>query len=494
MVALLSALNGMDITQRSSGTGTYFDIAGSRAIVYGPLTGQLLSLAAILFGVIAWVRVTGAAIRLAGVLRWVLTFVWSAFGAVLVFASMTGATWALRAAREVYHPWYAEPDRFFALLLAVAALVGWIISRAGAWLTARAHGLRHPLVPWSVALPVWIGLGTVAFLLAPSAAYLWTIPLLIAGVLLTLVRPTSGPAVRVASLVVLDVVVALWFNEITVLLRFLVAMLGRFSIVTPLFVYAAVLLLAGLMLVPPLLGVVTASRRLIRPSLVTSLALIAVTGAAALAYRAPAYTENAPLRRVVRVLQTPGAPAVWEVGSIEPGLDLALGAPGGWEPVSNAVTGGVPWGRLRHPFVFRTSGPAIGPAPLQVSQSTLKPVAGGLELLISVLPREPGLTVSFALPPGVTPVRHNLPGMVRSGSWTATFIAVPPDGVLFRAAFNTSDAARVGTPLVMVTSARLPGGDGWQSLPSWLPQERTVWSATATWAVPVQFAGVPPLR
>ena len=27
---------------------------------------------------------------------------------------MTGATWALRVAREVYHPWYAQPDRLFA--------------------------------------------------------------------------------------------------------------------------------------------------------------------------------------------------------------------------------------------------------------------------------------------------------------------------------------------------------------------------------------------
>ena len=32
---------------------------------------------------------------------------------------MVGATWALRAAREVYHPWYAHPDRLFLLLLAV---------------------------------------------------------------------------------------------------------------------------------------------------------------------------------------------------------------------------------------------------------------------------------------------------------------------------------------------------------------------------------------
>ena len=91
--------------------------------------------------------------------------------------------------------------------------------------------------------------------------------------------------------------------------------------------------------------------------------------------------------------------------------------------------------------------------------------------------------------------RHNLPGVVRLGSWTATFVAVPADGVLFRAAFNTTDGAKVGQPLVLVASARLPGGEGWQSLPAWLPQERTVWTAAATWALPAPvIAPVPPLR
>ena len=155
---------------------------------------------------------------------------------------MTGATWALRAGREMYHPWYAKPDRLFALLLAVAALVGWIVSRAGAWLPARAHGLRHPLVAWTVTLPVWIALAAGAFMLAPSAVYLWTIPLFVAGALLTVVRPTSAPAVRIVSLVVFDVAAVLWLHETIVLLRFLVATLGRFPIVTPAFVYAIVML------------------------------------------------------------------------------------------------------------------------------------------------------------------------------------------------------------------------------------------------------------
>jgi hypothetical protein len=204
---------------------------------------------------------------------------------------------------------------------------------------------------------------------------------------------------------------------------------------------------------------------------------------------------DAPLRRTVRVLQIPDRPAIWDVGSTEPGLDLAPGAFEGWAPASAPPFGSMPWGQLPDPFVFRAFGPALGPAPAQVTQATLQAVAGGLELLVAVVPREPGLTVSFVLPPGVIPTRHNLPGVVRLGSWTATFVAVPADGVLFRAAFNTADADRVGQPLILVASSRLPGGEGWQSLPAWLPQERTVWTAAATWALTARLiAPVPPLR
>jgi hypothetical protein len=494
VASILNALDGMDILRRSADTATFFDIGGVAAISYGPVIGWIVSSASLLAGVVAWVRVTAAAVRVAGLLRWVLTFVWAAGGALLVFASMTGATWALRAASQVYHPWYAHPGRLFILLVSAGMLAGWAASRAGRWLPERAHGLRHPLVAWSIALPVWIALAAAALFAAPSAAYLFTIPLLAAGLPLAFARPSSSVVMRSVSLLVFGVVATLWLRDTILLLRFLVATLGRMPIVTPVFVYAAVASVAAVMLVPPLVAAFSAARRLPRPSLITSGALIIAAVSAGAAYRAPAYTADAPLRRTVRVLQPPDAPAVWEVGSTEPGLDLGPGGPADWSPPSGAPRGDVPWTRLPHPFVFRAAGPSLAPAPAQVTRATLEPVPGGLEMHVSVMPREPGLTVAFVLPPGVTPVRHNLPGVVRSGSWTATFVAVPPEGVLFRAAFNTADPARVGRPLVMVTSARLPGGEGWQSLPGWLPQERTVWSASATWALPAGFAPRDTLR
>ena len=51
---------------------------------------------------------------------------------------------------------------------------------------------------------------------------------------------------------------------------------------------------------------------------------------------------------------------------------------------------------------------------------------------------------------------------------------------------------------VAVTSARFPGGSGWQGLPTWLPQDTAVWSSNATWVLPQirpgAIAPVPPLR
>ena len=495
VVAILSALDRTDVTTRSSTSPTFFDIAGTVGVSYGPAMSWLLAALALVTGVIAWVRLSAAAIRVEGVLRWLLTIVWSVGGAVVVFASMVGTTWALRAAREVMHPWYAYPNRLFLLLVTIALAVGWSISRLGQWLPPRAHGLRHPLVTWSVSLPFWIAMASASLWLTPGAAYLWVLPLLAAGVLLALVPPMNAIAVRAASLVVFGVSATLWLPDTLQLLRFAVALFGRLPVITPVFAYAAVMAAAGLMVVPPLLATVAAGRRLVHPVLVTALGLIAVVVASALAYRAPAYTFDEPLRRHVRALQeaAPESPAVWEIGSTEPGIDLDAGAPGGWAPALTPPSASIPWGRLAHPFVFRTSGPSLGAPPVSLGALAIEPVPGGVELTLPVVPRQPGLIVSFVLPAGLAPSRANLPGVLRLGRWTATYVAPPPEGVVFRASFRNADPARLRDTHVAVTSARFPGGDGWQSLPAWLPRERTVWSATATWAIPAAAGPIAPV-
>jgi hypothetical protein len=515
VVAVVSALDAVDITQRSTGEPTYFDLGETAAVTYGPAWDWGLAAVALITGVIAWVRVSSAAIGLGGLGRWLLTLVWTAIGAAVVVASMLAAIWALRAAREVYHPWYAQPERLFVMLMAIGVTAGWGIVRLGRFLPARAHGLRHPLVTWSAALPVWLLLASGSLWNAPGAAYLWTVPLLAAGLLLAISPPRSSLAVRLASLAILAVSTTIWLTDTRDFLRFLVAVFGRLPMVTPIFVYPAILTIAGIMLLPPFVAVAAIRRPLLRPSLMTAVVLFMVAAAFGWAYTAQAYTFEQPLRRHVRAIQIPPAAtgpsassgpgrsassgrALWEVASIEPGLDLADAAPGGWMPVRDPLPAGVPWGPLPHPFVFRTEGPSLGEAPLTITGYRVRPLPGGIELELTVTPRDLGTEATFLLPPSVTPARANLAGLVRRGRWSATYVAVPPEGVTFRASFADVPPEVLGRIEVLVTADRFPEGTGWQGLPSWLPQERTVWSGTAAWLLTLPawagIAPVPPLR
>jgi hypothetical protein len=485
VVAVVDALQQADITQRTPRDATYFDIGGTVALAYSASANWIVTTLAVVLGIFGWLRVTRFVVRERGAGQWLLGVLWAALGVAAVVGAMAGATWILRTAREVYHPWYAHPDRFFLMLVAVGGFAGWIMARAGRWIPARARGLRHPAVVWTSTLPVWIVLAVVMGWVAPGAAYLWTVPLLTAGVVLSLTPPAHGPFVRMAAVMVLAVAGTLWLRDTLELLRFMVALFGRLPLVTPVYVYAALLGAAGLMVVPPLVSAVASDHRLTRPGIVTTLGLLAVAITVPVAYVAPAYTPEQPLRRQARALQEAGAgESTWQVSSTEPGLDLADDAPGIWVPGRRERSTSVPWGSLREPFVFSTVAPALGPAPAQVAALTVTDITGGIELSVTVVPREPGLSVSFVLPPGAVPARSTLPGVVRSGRWTAIYAAPPDDGVVLRASFTGVTAERLRETRVAVTSARFPGGDGWQRLPRWLPQDRMVWTARATWVLP----------
>jgi Peptidase family M28 len=497
VVAIVTRLLQTDITARTTDWPTFMDINTTTGLTYGPSVMGMLSVLALTTGVIGWLRVTSVALRLNGAGRWILNIVWAWLGGVLVAASMVGATWLVRAAREVYHPWYARPDRLFLLLVATGAAVAWAMSRAGRWLPKRAHPVRHQATTWSATLPVWIVLAGGALWFAPSAAYLWVLPLLAAGLVASLAPVHHDGAVRIGSVLVLAVSATLWARETTELLRFVVAIMGRLPIVTPVFLYAALISAAAIMVFPPLLAAITTERRLGNPWALTSGGLFAVAIAIGAVYVAPAYTNEQPLRRHVRALQDGDAPnAIWEVASVEPGLDLGPGAPSGWTPASGTVAAsGVPWSRDSFPFVFRTTGPPLGAAPASISGFSTTPLPEGSHVTLSVVPKQPGVAVTFVLPEGVTPARTSLPGIVRNGRWIATYIAVPPEGIAWDASFRKGAEQALPAIRVAISSSRLPGGSGWQSLPDWLPQDAAVWSANATWVLPAQvIAPVPPLR
>jgi hypothetical protein len=499
VVAIAAALDGIDVTQRAVPEATYFDIGGTVAISYGPSAAWTIAAAALLFGAIAFVRITAGIIRLGGLARLLLAAFWAAAALLLAVASMVAMTWGLRAAREVYHPWYAHPDRLILLLSTTGLSVAWAVNRLGAWLPPRAHAPRHPALAWTLTLPLWIALTVAMLWSAPGAAYLWTIPLLAAGLLLSVTPRSNALAIRAASVVVLGVSATLWLREALEVSRFMVAVFGRLPMITPIFVHAAIVAVAGVMIAPPLMAAVAPPRPMGRPSLLTAILLAAVAAAGAFAYAAPAYTAEQPLRRYARAIQEVGADtALWEVASTEPGLDLEAGAPPGWTIDATAPAVSVPIGRDPRPFVFRTRGPSLGSPPASLAV-TRTPVEAGVELTATVAPREPGIVVTFVAPPNVTPARSNLPGVTRLGRWRATYVAPRPDGVAWRAAFSSADAAALDSVRVLITSGRFPEGDGWQGLPHWLPQDRTVWTASAMWILPlpaetIPAAGSGPLR
>ena len=494
IVATVEALDAEELSARSQRSPTFFAIGERTAIAWGPVLSWVIAILALAAGVLAWVKVLAASVRLVGVTRWLLDLVWTLLGSVIVAGSLIATMWALRHTREVYHPWYAHPNRLFVLLVATGVLAAWSVARLGRWIPARAHAPRHPMLAWSFTLPLWIALSGVMASIAPTAGYLWTIPLLAVGGGLLLL-PTSVAAVRLVSAVVLGVAGTLWLRETADLLQFAVAAFGRMPFITPLSAYPALLLTAGAMLAPPFIATTAATLPVVRPSAVTALLLTITAAAAGFAYAAPAYSAARPQRRHFRVIVPPAAATgVYEVASQEPGIDLELGAPGGWTRVNDAPAAPVPVGRFPYPFVFRTTAPSPGPAPAAITAFTLTGVAGGTELAMTVVPRAPGLTAVFVLPPGVQPARSNLPGAPFAGRWRATFVAVPPEGVTWRASFRAGQERDLPGALAMVVAHRLPGGAGWQGLPAWLPQERAVWSMDAGWILAPEIAPVPPLR
>ena len=486
VVAIVEALDAAELSQRSVDEPIYFDIAGMSGLAYGRQVASAMAILAVLLGFVAWVRAIWVVYKMSGPVRILVAAAWTLVGLALIVAVTIGAVWALRAVRDVYHPWYAHPIRLLLLLATAGAATGYLVLRLATCLPGRPHA--HPTLVWCLALPVWIALAIATEWLAPSASFLWTAPLLAAGVALAPTPLHRAHVVRLVSLGVLVVVGTLWMRDTLELYQFLVAVLGREPMITPVWIYPLFLLASGLMIIPPLIAVVVGhGRRLLEPSVAMTVSLLAVTIAAGLAYAAPAYTEERPLRRYIRYLQDEATGlAFWQIGANEPTLDLTAGAPRfNWQPVDSSPALSTPVGRFGHPFVFLAAAPAEADVPASIA-ARIEPREEEIDLEISVRPEENGIDVSFVMPPAMVPSAANLPGTVRaSGRWTARYVAVPPEGIAFTATFAAADAAALPAAAVVITRARLPGGVGWQRLPSWLPQGRAVWSASSHLIVPI---------
>ena len=163
-------------------------------------------------------------------------------------------------------------------------------------------------------------------------------------------------------------------------------------------------------------------------------------------------------------------------------------APAGWHRVVDTPSGSVPWGRFAHPFVFRTTAAALRLGVVQLCGHASR---AGSELSCTVVPQS--RTLGRIAPRGLQPARRTLPGTIVNQHWQATFVAIPPRALTWRASFPKGKEGLLGRR--RGGSHRYPGGAGWQSPPTRLPQEHAVWSLTVAWALaPGLIARVPPLR
>ena len=184
---------------------------------------------------------------------------------------------------------------------------------------------------------------------------------------------------------------------------------------------------------------------------------------------APAYTYEQPLRRSrPRAAGEPTAAATWEVASLEPGLDLAAGAPAGWTPQSDAAPASIPWGRLPHPFVFRTTGPALGPAPVDIAGFTIDAGAGGRRAHADrrAAPRRPGGVVRAARQADAGAIQPSRRAAARPLDRHRSSRRQPDGIAVARQLSPRSTPTGCATSCVAVTDPAFPAAPGWQRLPA----------------------------
>ncbi len=478
VVATVRALEQEDLSQRSNDWTLYFDISGLGAVAASSWLARLLGGLALVMGLGAWVRLLVVVRRRSGPGRLLTTAVVALAGTCAAAAFMIAAAWGLRSASAVYHPWYAHPLRFFALLAAAGALGGWFATRLAARLPVRCRGCADPAAAWSVVLPVWMIVVAAMLMWLPAASYLVTLPLAAAGLALLAAGGQRSAAVRLVSLVPVAVAVLLWLRPAISLLDFMVPNLGREGMMTPIFVYPALLMIVAVGLVLPVLAMISGwTGRLARPGLVTAGLTIAAAGTFALSLLSSAYTDERPLLRSARYVEdTTTGQAFYEISAAEPQRDVARdpAAPRGWEEAVTPVQVSFPLPQSGAPFVYRAGVRPVG-EPAATVQATTEPTGAEQQVTVTVVPRKTWSTVTLVLPEGLAPIDSSVAGVVRARRWQASFTAPPPGGAVFRLRLRAADVGSLSQARVVIQTAGLPGGGDFPGLPSWLPRERSAW-------------------
>lgn len=486
----VTTMRAMDALDRLAGDrDVRFASIGERTvIVLADWQGRLLAVLAICLGVVAWVRMVRH-LAASDAIRFIATALWGVLALATAVVAMVGASWLLVASSAVHHPWYASPMRACALIVVSGVLGPWLLTRLAFVVPERVRYLREPASVWALMLPLWCGITAIFEAKAPLASPLWAFSLAIAGAALAVVPPARTAWLRAASGLVLVVTTLLFLRDGLMLYEFLVAVLGRLPIVTPIWVLPLFIAFAGMMIVPPavaaLIGFVEGRRG--HGSMGTGLlAAFAVT--LGLAYMAAPYTADRPARRsVVYVHDAVIGQAWWEVGGNEPGLDLAHGSDQAarWRQVDAgaALPASVTVGSASGAFRFRRQGEATtAPARVVARIVAAADSPGQVDYEVAVSPQREGLGATLHLPQGIVPVRATPVGAERADRWRATYLAIPPEGMTFRIRVPTAATPSLASTVVVIGTWALPGSDGRRLLP-WLPQERTDWTTYAQWVV-----------
>jgi hypothetical protein len=490
-IGIVRALDETSLA-RTDDQPTFFDLGEQTGVVYGATGARTLGVVACLMGLLAWALLTRnlAAGRGAGHLARLATRAVVVSGVVVT--AMVVATWLFRVVRHETTPWYASPQWTFGGLATLGCFT--------IWLTARMPGDRRerpsPQGVWWCALPVWIGLTCLLLVAAPAASYLAALPLLAVGGLLSVSRHDTW--LRLTSAGLLAVVLLLWVANVVVLLEFLVPLFGWLPLLTPVWLYPGVIALAGLMLVPPCLGVLnaTAFARRVSRLIGTGWAIAMIAFAiAALASRP--YTDERPARRSARYVQDDvRRQAWWDLAGSDAALSPQNDRPHGaeWTRTSGPIVASLALPALGLPMAFRAATPPVVASPPIDVHATLASEAGGRVILRVILTPRTLLTARLVLPAGVRPTRSSLVGVVQRGQWMATYIAVPAGGLEVRMEFTqgVSREMLAGT-VVLATVPGLPvSGSTQGARPSWLsdlPDGPATWQTRSLFILPVALEG-----
>ncbi len=457
-IGIVRALDETSLA-RTDDDATFFDLGEQVGVVYSLRTARILGILACLMGLVAWWLVTrrisideGPGVLTRAAIRAIVV-------SGVVLTSMIAATWLLRVVRHEPTPWYASPQWTFGGLAALGCLTIWIAARVG---RDRAERLS-PRVVWWCALPVWIGLTAFLLASAPAASYLSALPLLGVGSLVVVSRHDAW--LRLTSACLLAVVLALWATNVVVLLEFLVPLFGWLPVLTPVWIYPCVIALAGVMLVPPCLGLVAGTTLVHRGSRLIGAAWVTMViafGAAALT--ANPYTADRPARRSARYVQDDVRhEAWWDLAGSDAALSPLNDAPTGaqWAPGSSGrFAASVARARALISLAceFRTAAtpPVVASPPADVHATVTRDADGRVTLRVVLVPRALE-SARLVLPRGMLPARASLPGVVDRGQWTATYVAVPSANFEFQLSFAPDvTAAGLKDTVVLITLPGLP--------------------------------------